>query len=211
MGIKKSMTGSPWHIEKKTYVCSPYKRNCFNCTHLQGHWCTYHKQQITNNNAEICGHFKNINVKPKPKPEKKIVSLPKENKVNIKPVDTSVKTTAFIVIHVSEETSKKIFNSIYNNKEYKFRILANLMTPNDYSNKFNINTVYIRVKDRIMLCTIKRKSLKYIPSGDFITLDFIITDLNINATLPKKFKDVAIYKDDLYGMIKIMTKKGIVL
>lgn len=64
MGIRRSMTGVSWHIEK-TGGYSKTRVNCFNCVYLNGHWCERNRIQVTNNNAPVCRAYKNMYVTKK--------------------------------------------------------------------------------------------------------------------------------------------------
>lgn len=115
MGIRRSMTGVSWHIEK-TGGYSKTRVNCFNCIYLNGHWCEKNRIQVTNNNAPVCKAYKNMYVtkkdcnekcEKKVEPKVKVVKVSrKESNVKNKSVRPNIPTTLIIKI------SKTLFNKI---------------------------------------------------------------------------------------------------
>ena len=178
MGIKKSMTGTPWHIEKIHSEGNHNRRTCFNCKNLDGHWCREKRIQVTNNNAPICSKFTNkygtnsITKKNSHQVYKHFENYSKQKKVlhaSINHSNIPRPISTVLQIKTSQEIFEKIQEKVLILGQYSFRgIVENVISISNFDSKY-INIIFITNGSESIRCILKKKSLKIIESGNFMT------------------------------------------
>lgn len=213
MGIKKTMTGTPWHIEKIPGEANHNKRNCFNCKYLDGHWCREKLIQVTNNNAPICDSFKNkYQTKPVKIVKKKTNNVKSKAEKNIKN-DSHVKKMnehipTILQIKTSKDTLTKMKEKINQYGEYHFRgIVEDVFKLRDIFPE-DVDLIYIDDGITNERCDIKWDSFEIIESGRFMTVAFIIKDFDAQSFYKKKkYYSVCKGRDCFYGQVFFLQNK----
>lgn len=218
MGIRRSMTGVSWHIEK-TGGYSKTRVNCFNCVYLNGHWCERNRIQVTNNNAPVCRAYKNMYVTKKDsnkKSEKKVE--PKVNALKISQKEITAKKKSArpnipttLIITINKTLFDKINDKIALDGKYAFKGFVELeKTDSTVFNK-DINVILLAVDQKEYMCILKKKSLQMIKSGKIMTLYFVIVKINENKGLFHYEKSMEVVRgvDNIYGQVSFYRSKKI--
>lgn len=218
MGIRRSMTGVSWHIEK-TGGYSKTRVNCFNCIYLNGHWCEKNRIQVTNNNAPVCKSYKNMYVtkkdcnekcEKKVEPKVKVVKVSrKESNVKNKSVRPNIPTT--LIIKINKTLFDKINEKITLDGSYVFKGFVELEKTDSTVFDKDINVILLATDQKEYMCILKKKSLQMIKSGKIMTLYFVIVKINENKGLFHYEKSVEVVRgvDNIYGQISFYRSKKI--
>ena len=218
MGIRRSMTGVSWHIEK-TGGYSKTRVNCFNCIYLNGHWCEKNRIQVTNNNAPVCKAYKNMYVtkkdcnekcEKKVEPKVKVVKVSrKESNVKNKSVRPNIPTT--LIIKINKTLFDKINEKITLDGSYVFKGFVELEKTDSTVFDKDINVILLATDQKEYMCILKKKSLQMIKSGKIMTLYFVIVKINENKGLFHYEKSVEVVRgvDNIYGQISFYRSKKI--
>lgn len=218
MGIRKSMTGVSWHIEK-TGGYSKTRVNCFNCIYLNGHWCEKNRIQVTNNNAPVCKAYKNMYVtkrdcngkcEKKVEPKVKVVKISrKESNVKNKSVRPNIPTT--LIVKINKTLFDKINEKITLDGSYAFKGFVELEKTDSIVFDKDINVILFATDLKEYMCILKKKSLQMIKSGKIMTLYFVIVKINENKGLFHYEKSVEVVRgvDNIYGQVSFYRSKKI--
>ena len=215
MGIRKSMSGVSWHIEKKV-TGNKTHRNCYNCKYLNVHWCEKNRIQVTNNNAPICKAYTNKHVinkiQDKTKEQEDIIkeervithnnTIRKSELIRIRNQMQIIPTSLYI--KTNEHVLNSIIDNINKNDSYHFRGFIDIKKDMNNVIAKDITSVVLITKYRKIRCKVVKNSLEMIKSGKSMTLSFIIESLNENSDKPLMRKPVIVLEgiDNFYVRIR---------
>ena len=224
VGVNR-MTSIPWHVERVHRQSGDDRRQKKNCKFYDEGTCWAYAQQCKGSahcikyrekdKKQILEEIKQPNKennKKKKKAKTKTVPMFSESQNNISLVSNvdyhkkfqfgllQIDTTDLVCLKIMEKFEKQGF--------YNFQVIVEDLIIKSTIESIKINKVFLALKGKPILCSIKQNTFSIINSCDYMTTSFEVIGFDRNETyILRDYEDICEGFDPFYGNIAIKLKK----